>query len=260
MGRRGDERGNCSYFFSVAAWPGPETKGDPTSNIQIRKLPRRSVAWDGLPPFDPPSRSHSPALNLHILLFAKPHAIPAATVGRAAFKRLPAYFPRATIFDRPPSYRIVSYRIASYRIVSHRVASWSSPCSVDPFEPTVFALVLVATRLRGPYTYLLAVRGEAAALKQGVCPARSNRATGISGPFLRRLKRPSHFVRLPRPLLKLPSPPPRSFYLALKILCTLYLLYFAASFSNFSRDEKRRMENLSDFDVEDRRGEGGVAV
>lgn len=123
MGRRGDERGNCSYFFSVAAWPGPETKGDPTSNIQIRKLPRRSVAWDGLPPFDPPSRSHSPALNLHILLFAKPHAIPAATVGRAAFKRLPAYFPRATIFDRPPSYRIVSYRIASYRIASRRVAS-----------------------------------------------------------------------------------------------------------------------------------------
>lgn len=124
MGRRGDERGNCSYFFSVAAWPGPETKGDPTSNIQIRKLPRRSVAWDGLPPFDPPSspaRSHSPALNLHILLFAKPHAIPAATVGRAAFKRLPAYFPRATIFDRPPSYRIVSYRVVSYRIASRRV-------------------------------------------------------------------------------------------------------------------------------------------
>lgn len=234
MGRRGDERGNCSYFFSVAAWPGPETKGDPTSNIQIRKLPRRSVAWDGLPPFDPPSRSHSPALNLHILLFAKPHAIPAATVGRAAFKRLPAYFPRATIFDRPPSYRIVSYRIASYRIVSHRVASWSSPCSVDPFEPTVFALVLVATRLRGPYTYLLAVRGEAAALKQGVCPARSNRATGISGPFLRRLKRPSHFVRLPRPLLKLPSPPPLflscfkdTLYFILASLCREFFKLFA---------------------------------
>lgn len=235
MGRRGDERGNCSYFFSVAAWPGPETKGDPTSNIQIRKLPRRSVAWDGLPPFDPPSRSHSPALNLHILLFAKPHAIPAATVGRAAFKRLPAYFPRATIFDRPPSYRIVSYRIASRRIVSHRVASWSSPCSVDPFEPTVFALVLVATRLRGPYTYLLAVRGEAAALKQGVCPARSNRATGISGPFLRRLKRPSHFVRLPRPLLKLPSPPPPLFlscfkdtlYFILASLCREFFKLFA---------------------------------
>lgn len=234
MGRRGDERGNCSYFFSVAAWPGPETKGDPTSNIQIRKLPRRSVAWDGLPPFDPPSRSHSPALNLHILLFAKPHAIPAATVGRAAFKRLPAYFPRATIFDRPPSYRIVSYRIASRRIVSHRVASWSSPCSVDPFEPTVFALVLVATRLRGPYTYLLAVRGEAAALKQGVCPARSNRATGISGPFLRRLKRPSHFVRLPRPLLKLPSPPPLflscfkdTLYFILASLCREFFKLFA---------------------------------
>lgn len=186
----------------MAAWPGPETKGDPTSNIQIRKLPRRSVAWDGLPPFGPPSLpslcSHSPALNLHILLFAEPHAIPAATVGRAAFKRLPAYFP--TIFDQTRR----SSSLASFRIVVVAMLG-------RPSEPTVFALVLVATRLRGPYTYLLAVRGEAAALKQGtrVCPARSNRATGISSPFLRRLKRPSHFVRLPpaaSPVIKITLP------------------------------------------------------
>lgn len=183
----------------MAAWPGPETKGDPTSNIQIRKLPRPLPGTDYPLSVSLPSLcSHSPALNLHILLFAKPHAIPAATVGRAAFKRLPAYFP--TIFDQTRR----SSSLASFRIVVVAMLG-------RPSEPTVFALVLVATRLRGPYTYLLAVRGEAAALKQGtrVCPARSNRATGISSPFLRRLKRPSHFVRLPptaSPVIKITLP------------------------------------------------------
>lgn len=96
----------------MAAWPGPETKGDPTSNIQIRKLPRPLPGTDyPLSASLPSLCSHSPALNLHILLFAKPHAIPAATVGRAAFKRLPAYFP--TIFDQTRR----SSSLASFRIV-----------------------------------------------------------------------------------------------------------------------------------------------
>lgn len=219
----------------MAAWPGPETKGDPTSNIQIRKLPRPLPGTDyPLSASLPSLCSHSPALNLHILLFAKPHAIPAATVGRAAFKRLPAYFP--TIFDQTRR----SSSLASFRIVVVAMLG-------RPSEPTVFALVLVATRLRGPYTYLLAVRGEAAALKQGtrVCPARSNRATGISSPFLRRLKRPSHFVRLPptaSPVIKITLP-----------LSSFKHLYFTLPCFTLPRvfpwDEKsRRVENQSDFE------------
>lgn len=219
----------------MAAWPGPETKGDPTSNIQIRKLPRPLPGTDyPLSASLPSLCSHSPALNLHILLFAKPHAIPAATVGPAAFKRLPAYFP--TIFDQTRR----SSSLASFRIVVVAMLG-------RPSEPTVFALVLVATRLRGPYTYLLAVRGEAAALKQGtrVCPPRSNRATGISSPFLRRLKRPSHFVRLPptaSPVIKITLP-----------LSSFKHLYFALPCFTLPRvfpwDEKsRRVENQSDFE------------
>lgn len=228
----------------MAAWPGPETKGDPTSNIQIRKLPRPLPGTDyPLSASLPSLCSHSPALNLHILLFAKPHAIPAATVGRAAFKRLPAYFP--TIFDQTRR----SSSLASFRIVVVAMLG-------RPSEPTVFALVLVATRLRGPYTYLLAVRGEAAALKQGtrVCPARSNRATGISSPFLRRLKRPSHFVRLPqppRPLLKLPS-----LYLPSNIFTLFYLASLCREFflgmKNRGGWKIRAISNIERSRVEDR--------
>lgn len=89
----GVARCNCSYFFSLPPWPGPETKDDPTSNIQIRKLPRRSVHGPDYPLSAPPKHhrqtrcscsSRRAALNLHILLSVKPHTIPAvATVPRA---------------------------------------------------------------------------------------------------------------------------------------------------------------------------------
>lgn len=227
----------------MAAWPGPETKGDPTSNIQIRKLPRPLPGTDyPLSASLPSLCSHSPALNLHILLFAKPHAIPAATVGRAAFKRLPAYFP--TIFDQTRR----SSSLASFRIVVVAMLG-------RPSEPTVFALVLVATRLRGPYTYLLAVRGEAAALKQGtrVCPARSNRATGISSPFLRRLKRPSHFVRLPptaSPVIKI-TLPLSSFIFTLLYLASLCREFFLGM-KNRGGWKIRAISNIERSRVEDR--------
>lgn len=67
------------------------------------------------------------------------------------------------------------------------------------------------------YTYLLAVRGKARGCRvktrntRMYGPARSNRATGISSRFLRRLKRRRHFVPLAvRLLLKLPSRVPFS--------------------------------------------------
>ena len=72
-------------------------------------------------------------------------------------------------------------------------------------------------RVPRAYTYLLAVRGKARGCRvktrntRVYGPARSNRATGISSRFLRRLKRRRHFVPLAvRLLLKLPSRVPFS--------------------------------------------------
>lgn len=64
----GEGKCNCSYFFSLPRWPRPETKGDPTSNIQIRKLPRRSVRGPDYPRFSSPKAT----LSLWLSLLSRP--------------------------------------------------------------------------------------------------------------------------------------------------------------------------------------------